>query len=136
MALLTNVILRYGFDSGITWVYEIHAILLPWLVAGGILIAAARGGTSRSPFCPTRLRRSQAKSAFMPVDLILLVIAISVLWSSQPILGASNPRPCRRSTSRGSGAIPASSRLRRDRPDRGLDIVRLASRSAAIQIPA
>ena len=43
VALLTNVILRYAFDSGIPWAYEIHAVLLPWLVAGGLVIASARG---------------------------------------------------------------------------------------------
>lgn len=42
LALLVNVILRYTAGSGIPWSYEIHAILLPWLVAGGIVVAAAR----------------------------------------------------------------------------------------------
>ena len=42
VTLITNVILRYAFGSGIAWAYEIHALLLPWLVGGGIVIAAAR----------------------------------------------------------------------------------------------
>lgn len=40
--LLLNVILRYAFGTGIAWAYEIHAITLPWLVAGGLVVATAR----------------------------------------------------------------------------------------------
>lgn len=42
-ALLVNVVLRYAFGSGLAWAYEIHAILFPWLVAGGIAVASVRG---------------------------------------------------------------------------------------------
>ena len=89
VALLINVVLRYVFDSGITWVYELHAILLPWLVAGGVIIAAARGRHIAVTLLPDALAPRARTAAFGLVDLILLVIAISVIWSSQPILKAS-----------------------------------------------
>lgn len=88
-ALLINVILRYVFDSGITWVYELHAILLPWLVAGGVIIAAARGRHIAVTLLPDALAPRARTVVFACVDLILLVIAVSVIWSSQPILKAS-----------------------------------------------
>jgi hypothetical protein len=46
-ALLADVVLRYAFASGMPWAYEIHAILLPWAVAGGVVVASGRTPRSR-----------------------------------------------------------------------------------------
>ncbi|MPQ95562.1 TRAP transporter small permease [Thioclava sp. JE_KL1] len=89
VALLTNVILRYGAGKGIPWAYEIHAILLPWLVAGGIVIATARSRNIAITLLP-ELAGARVRRAFMLfVEAAIIVISISVLWSSQPILRAS-----------------------------------------------
>lgn len=88
-ALLVNVVLRYGFGSGIAWAYEIHALLLPWLVGAGMVIAAARlrhiEVNLLADLLPAALR--------LPVALLaqglVVVICLSVLWTSQPILRAA-----------------------------------------------
>ena len=81
--------MRYAFDSGLTWAYEIHAVLLPWLVAGGIIIAAAKGRHIAVTLLPAMLTGRSRVVLLAAVDIITFAIAISVLWSSQPILKAS-----------------------------------------------
>lgn len=88
-ALFANVILRYAFGSGIAWAYEIHAVLLPWLVAGGIVIAATRSRNITITLMPDILPAASRSVLFVAVQVAIMVIAVSVLWSSQPILKAS-----------------------------------------------
>lgn len=88
-ALLVNVILRYFLNSGLPWASEIHAVLLPWMVAGGVVIASARGRNIAITLLPDLLGQQGRRVLFIAVNLMVLVIAVSVLWSSQPILKAS-----------------------------------------------
>ncbi|HLS68853.1 MAG TPA: TRAP transporter small permease subunit [Kiloniellales bacterium] len=89
VALLVNVVLRYALGTGITWAYEIHAILLPWLVAGGIVIATARGRHIAVNLMSSLLSGAALTALVLIVQAALFVISISILWSSQPILKAS-----------------------------------------------
>ena len=89
VALLVNVVLRYLFGSGIAWAYEIHALLLPWLVGGGIVIAAAQGRNIAITLLPDSVGARPRRVMLIAVEAAILVISISVLWSSQPILKAS-----------------------------------------------
>lgn len=89
VALLVNVVLRYGFSGGIAWAYEIHALLLPWLVAGGVVVAAAQGANIAVTLLPGVLGPRVARALLALVQVLILVIAVSVLVSSQPILRAS-----------------------------------------------
>lgn len=89
LSLLTNVILRYAFGSGIPWAYEIHAVTLPWLVAGGIVIAAARARNISISLLPDMLNSGPHRVLLLLVHVAVVVIAVSVLTSSQPILRAS-----------------------------------------------
>jgi TRAP-type C4-dicarboxylate transport system permease small subunit len=88
-ALLVNVILRYVLNSGLPWASEIHAVLLPWMVAGGVVIAAARGRNIAITLLPDLMGAQGRRWLFVVVNLMILVIATSVLWSSQPILKAA-----------------------------------------------
>lgn len=88
-ALFVNVVLRYMLGSGITWAYEIHAILLPWLVAGGIVIATARGRHVAVSLLSSLLSGRALSVLVLIIQSAILVISLSILWSSQPILKAS-----------------------------------------------
>lgn len=88
-ALLVNVLLRYAFGSGIAWAYEIHAILLPWLVAAGLIVAASRGANIAITILPDLLSPSARRFLLIAIEAILIVIAVSILLSSTPILKAS-----------------------------------------------
>lgn len=89
VALFSNVVLRYAFGSGIAWAYEIHAVLLPWLVAGGIVIAATRSRNIAISLLPDLVSPASRRIVFFAVQFVIVLIAVSVLWSSQPILKAS-----------------------------------------------
>lgn len=89
LALLVNVVLRYFFGSGLSWAYEIHAILLPWLVAGGIVIASAHGRHIAINLLPDLLAAGAKRALLLAIHAIVLVIAVSVLRSSMPIIKAS-----------------------------------------------
>lgn len=88
-ALLTSVVLRYAFGSGIPWAYEIHAILLPWLVAGGIVIAAAQARNIAITLLIDLVSPDAQRWIMVAVNIAVLIICVSVLWTSQPILKAS-----------------------------------------------
>ncbi len=88
-ALLINVILRYAFGTGISWAYEIHAILLPWLVAGGLVMASAKGRNIAVTLMSDMLSGRARLGINLAIQLAVLVVTLSVLWSSQPILKAS-----------------------------------------------
>ena len=89
VALLVNVVLRYLFGSGIPWAYEIHAILFPWAVAGGVVIASAQGRNIAITILPDALSGAGKRAVLVAIDVAILVISVSVLWSSQPIIFAS-----------------------------------------------
>lgn len=89
LALLANVVLRYTVGSGITWAYEIHALLLPWLVAGGLVIASARGRNIAITLMSDLLSGRALTGLNLFVQTMILAISVSVLWTSQPILKAS-----------------------------------------------
>lgn len=89
VALLVNVVLRYVLGSGIAWAYEIHALLLPWLVAGGLVIASARGRNIAITLTSDLLKGRALLGLNLAIQTTILVIALAVLWSSQPILKAS-----------------------------------------------
>lgn len=88
-ALFANVVLRYAVGTGIAWAYELHALLLPWLVGGGIVIAAARSRNIAITVLPDMCSPAVRRTLWLAVEVLVVVIALSVLVSSQPILKAS-----------------------------------------------
>ncbi|RFC64401.1 TRAP transporter small permease [Fulvimarina endophytica] len=88
-AILINVILRYLFGTGIVWAYEIHALLLPWLVAGGVTIASTRGRHIAVTLMPAMVSGWARYAVYVAVHLAVIAISVEVVLSSQPILRAS-----------------------------------------------
>lgn len=88
-AIFINVILRYFFNSGISWAYEIHALLLPWLVSGGIVVASAHKQNITIHLLYDLLSENKRRLLEILIALVIIIISLSVLWSSQPILRAS-----------------------------------------------
>jgi TRAP-type transport system small permease protein len=87
--LFMNVVLRYIFTTGIPMAYEIHAVLLPWLVAGGLVVAAAHNRNITVTLLPDMLSSEFRRWVFIAVQVALLVISVSIIWTGQPILRAS-----------------------------------------------
>lgn len=87
--LLINIVLRYTTGNGIPWAYEIHALLLPWVVAGGVVVAANRHRNIAVTLLLDRLNGRPLKILQLLIQIAVLVICIGVLISSRPILFAS-----------------------------------------------
>lgn len=87
--LFVNVVLRYTLGDGLPWAYEIHAILLPWLVAGGVVVAAAQGRNIAISILPDLLGPSAGRWLMVMISLVVFVICISVVWTGQPIFRAA-----------------------------------------------
>jgi len=87
--LFMNVVLRYIFTTGIPMAYEIHAVLLPWLVAGGLVVAAANNRNIAVTLFPDLVAPRLRRWIYLAVQVALLVIALAVIWTGQPILRAS-----------------------------------------------
>ncbi|MGP9791882.1 TRAP transporter small permease [Roseinatronobacter sp. NSM] len=89
VALLLNVILRYAFGTGMPIAYEIHAVLLPWLVGGGLVIAAAHNRNIAVTLLPDILPITARRWVFIGVQAVILAISVAVIWTSQPVVKAS-----------------------------------------------
>lgn len=89
LALLTNVFLRYIMGDGLAWAYEIHAILFPWLVAGGIAIASVRARHIAVDVLVGALPKPARYGFAILVNVLTCTIAVTVVYTSQPIVNAS-----------------------------------------------
>ncbi|MEZ5653993.1 MAG: TRAP transporter small permease [Burkholderiaceae bacterium] len=89
VGLLINVILRYALGEGITWAYEITRILFPWMVAGGVVMATARGRHVAVTVLSDALPASTARWLTLGIYLLVGAISVAVLTTGQPIMNAS-----------------------------------------------
>lgn len=89
VALTVNVVLRYAFGSGLSWAYDVHVIVFPWMIAGGVVLATTRGGHIAITILRDALNLPPARMLYILVCFIVMVIAVAVLWSSIPVLRAS-----------------------------------------------
>ena len=88
LALFINVVLRYAFESGITWAYEIHNILLPWLVAGGAVMACAKGSNIAVMVLADLLPETGRRIVAIAVHAFVAVLCFVVAKFSIPIMKA------------------------------------------------
>ena len=89
LALFVNVVLRYALGDGITWAYEIPSILFPWLVAGGIVMAAARGRNISVTVLSDQLPPRVHWILMLAVHVVIAAISVTVMVTGERILLAS-----------------------------------------------
>lgn len=89
VGLMANVILRYALGRGLDWAYDIHSILLPWLIAGGIVIATVHSRNIAITILPDVLSPAARRALFILVSALTLLISIFVVWSAFPIIKAA-----------------------------------------------
>jgi TRAP-type C4-dicarboxylate transport system permease small subunit len=89
IGLMANVILRYASGRGLDWAYDIHAILLPWMIAGGVVIATVHSRNIAITILPDLLSPAASRVLFILVSVLTLLISLFVVWSSFPIIKAA-----------------------------------------------
>ncbi|MAF16935.1 MAG: hypothetical protein CMG93_13285 [Marinomonas sp.] len=89
LAILANVVLRYLFDQGITWAYELPQLLFPWSVAAGMVLASTLKGNISIDSLVNALPQSLQKIVLIGVNLIIGATCIGVVHFSMPIIKAA-----------------------------------------------
>lgn len=88
-AVLSNVFLRYVFGSGLTWAYELPAILFPWSVAGGLVMASAQGRNITVDMLALALPDGLRRALAIAVNLFVSFTSAAVAYYSMPVIEAS-----------------------------------------------
>ena len=88
-AIFVNVVLRYIFEQGIAWAYEIPAILFPWSVASAVVVATVFGRNIQVALLTNLLSATPRRIIGMIVQLAMILVSIGVIWTSGPILNSS-----------------------------------------------
>lgn len=89
VGLMANVILRYASGRGLDWAYDIHAILLPWMIAGGVVIATVYSRNIAITILPDLVWPAGKRIVFLVASVLTLIISLFVVWSSVPIIKAA-----------------------------------------------
>lgn len=88
-AIFVNVVLRYIFEQGIAWAYEIPAILFPWSVASAIVVTTTFGRNIQVALLTNLLSAAPRRIVGMIVQLAMILVSAGVIWTSGPILNSS-----------------------------------------------
>jgi len=89
LAILVNVILRYGFNRGIMWAYEIPSILFPWMVIAGAVMAAQAGRHIAVELLINTIPRSVRKWVLVLANVVIMIFCFLVAWAGFPMIDAS-----------------------------------------------
>lgn len=89
VGLMANVVLRYALGRGLDWAYDIHAILLPWMIAGGVVIATVQSRNIAITILPDLVSPAGKRIVFLVASILTLVISLFVVWSAFPIIRAA-----------------------------------------------
>jgi len=76
MALMAEVVVRYFTTKGLGWPAEMPNLLFPWLVMGGIVLAAQRGQHIAVSAGLLMLRRSHARLLLLAMQVLIAVTFI------------------------------------------------------------
>ena len=88
--LLANVVLRYAFSSGLVWSQEIAALLFPWLVIAGAVLAAQIDRHIAVKVIVNLLPRAVQGVLMVGVNVLIVAMAVIVVDASLVIMEAGH----------------------------------------------
>ena len=89
VALFLNVVLRYAFGTGIDWAYDIHSVLFPWMIAGGVILATIHNRNVAISVLLDALPLRAARVLHFLICILVVLISVGVIYSCLPILRAA-----------------------------------------------
>lgn len=89
LAIFANVFLRYLFDQGISWAYELPQLLFPWAVAAGMVLASTLKGNISIDSLVNALPTSAQRIVLIMINLIVGATCVGVLHYAMPVIKAS-----------------------------------------------
>lgn len=89
LALFVNVVLRYLFERGITWAYEIPAVIFPWSIAAAVVIATCLHRNIQVRLLALAMPAQPRRIVGLAMYAVTAIISIGVIWTSVPFVMAS-----------------------------------------------
>ncbi|OHV09169.1 TRAP transporter small permease [Kushneria phosphatilytica] len=84
--LMAGVIVRYFLAGSLAWGNELPVILFPWLVMGGVVMAAARQQHLGVDFFVRRLPTGVAKGVAVLMQMLVIGLMGMLIYQSQSLL--------------------------------------------------
>ncbi len=86
LALMAEVVIRYFTTSGLGWPNEVPNLLFPWLVMGGIVVAAQRGIHIAAEAIRGFLNIRRLRVLLMAIHAMVMVSFIYLAWLSLQVI--------------------------------------------------
>ena len=88
-AIFVNVTLRYLFRYGLTWAYELPAILFPWMVIAGAVLASQKSQHIAVQIVVTKLGTPMRKVVLVAGNLLIAILCALVTKAGLPMMHAA-----------------------------------------------
>jgi TRAP-type C4-dicarboxylate transport system permease small subunit len=82
LSLLADVIARYATNASLGWPGETPNILFPWLIMGGIVLAAHRGGHIAVPLFLDAMSSKMARMTLLAMQVVVFATFTYLAWIS------------------------------------------------------
>lgn len=86
VTLMAGVIVRYLFNGSLAWGSELPVILFPWLVMGGVVMAAARHEHLGVDFLLRKMSVLAGRVVLSIMQVFIIVLMASLVYQAQSLL--------------------------------------------------
>lgn len=86
LSLLAEVIIRYLTTQGLGWPLELPKLLFPWLIMGGIVLAAQRGSHVSVDAIIHALNKHQARMLAIAMQIIVAVAFLALFHTGLKVI--------------------------------------------------
>jgi TRAP-type C4-dicarboxylate transport system permease small subunit len=87
LLVLANAMGRYFFATPLPWTEEVVSILLVWIAAIGVTLAAGRGALVGCEILTSRLRPRQARTLGRAISFVSALMMLVVAWYAWRYMG-------------------------------------------------
>lgn len=87
LLVLSNAMGRYFFATPLPWTEEVVSILLVWIAAIGVVLAAGRGALVGCEILTSRLRPRQARTLGRAISFVSALMMLIVAWYTWHYIG-------------------------------------------------
>lgn len=86
VTLMAGVIVRYFLNGSLAWGSELPVILFPWLVMGGVVMAAARHEHLGVDFLLRKMSALAGRVVLSIMQVFIIVLMASLVYQAQSLL--------------------------------------------------
>ncbi|SPJ32033.1 TRAP transporter small permease [Kushneria phyllosphaerae] len=86
VTLMAGVVVRYFLNGSLAWGSELPVILFPWLVMGGVVMAAARHEHLGVDFFLRKMSAATGRVVLSVMQGFIIILMASLIYQSQSLL--------------------------------------------------